>query len=142
VPDPIVQRPDVQVRIGGVPSAVVPVQDAAQQMWLFPLVSLSQAMGLTVTPGADAFLLSISQDVDGQQDIVVVLTYSLDGEGMPTDILLWKNNVVTDAPGVTLILFEGVLYASVEFVQFGLDYAVAVNPEGTAIDLTVGWMGQ
>jgi len=133
-----VQRPDFQVRIDGFPSFVVPVQEAVHQFWLFPLVSLSQALGLTVTPGADPQLLSIAREVDGVQEVVVVLTYSLDAEGRPTDVLLWKNDVVSDAPGVTLILFEGVLYVSVEFVQFGLDYAVIVHPEGLTIDLISG----
>lgn len=122
------------MQINGVLSSVVPVQDATGYIWLFPLVSLCEAMGLTVTPSPDSLLHTISQDVEGEDITLVVLTFSLDHEGLPTDILLWKDNLISEAPGVTLILYEGILYASTEFVQYGLNHTVTVETWGIELN--------
>jgi len=142
-PVSIVQRGDYQVRIDGVFSGVIPAQAQIgdQQIWMFPLLSLVEAMGLTADSSQEN-QISVSRYTEEKEEVIVVLSYSLDSNGAFTDIFLMKGDddkVAFAVPGLTLIQHEDVLYASVEFVQYGLGYAVAEH-EPAVIDLMDGWV--
>jgi len=143
-PVSIVQRGDYQVRIDGDFSGVIPAQAQIgdQQIWMFPLISLAEAMGMTADTSI-ANQLSVFRHTEAAEEFVVLLSYALDENGVFTDIfLMYDENgdkMTFAVPGLTLGQHEGVLHASVEFVQYGLGYSVVEYYDPAVIDLMDGW---
>lgn len=126
----IVPRPEILMLFDGRILPVVPAQDEALQHWMFPLLSLSEALGYTSTVAENAYSLN-RLDADGKVADEIALSYTLDElGGLSTVLILQNGEVALLEESIPLVLQDGALYVSVEFVHEVMGYVVEIDDEG------------